>query len=541
MLGKAEGIGPSCGSVRLVPSRQIIARIGWLLGALLVLSLLALAGLRRLEKDAVNEILDEEMREHGRLLDGVMELNGAPLRLLVEVYARRTVFTRPNENDNSAKASPILEAGVRLHGVDAAWVVEGDGKVRLRVVNEPARDIPAPIGAAELAKLGDRRAHYYLLHEAEIFEVRGRRLSSPRGDASQAGGWIFAANRLDSARLAPSRLPIEGRVSMVLPGAPATEVRSGIPIRIDRTLADVSGKPLRILRVEYVPDEIAVATRAGSLARLLISGFLLLSFAVLGFSLWYWAVRPAMLMKASLEAKDVKLLAPLFEGGGDLAKLAHFVRLSLENQESLKATLDERARMGRDLHDGVIQTIYSAGLGLARVRNHLESDPEKADALLLEVRSSLDHAVKELRSHIEQIELEPSGPERLQISLLKLKVLAHTDKNVRFDIHVEAAAEDQLGASQRIDILYFASEAFSNALRHGRASFIEFRLTRNADGSLLLAVSDNGAGFAPTESQNPFGQGMSNLRLRAARLGGELQIGSSADHGTRLSLIFQPK
>ena len=506
-----------------------------------MLSLLAIVGLRKVEQNAVREILGEEGQEHGRLLDGVMELAGTPLHLLVEGYARRTVFTRPNEDDHAAKALSILETGLRLYGLDAIWIFEANGLLRLKVTAESARDLPPPIPAAEFSKLPALRVHFFMMHGAEIYEVRGRKLFESRGDKAQAPGWIFAADHLDAARLMPPRLPVEGRVSLLPPTAAGDPPSADYLVRIDRPLLGFDARPLQLLRVDYRPAEIDVARQAGSLARLLMMGFVLLSLVLLGFSVWHLVVKPAMLMQASLAAQNVHALGPLFAAGGDLARLAGFVRQSLETQQDLRQTLEERARLGRDLHDGVIQTIYSAGLGLARVRNHLAGDPAKADLLVLEVRATLDHAVKELRRQIDQLEPDASSQERLQISLQNLKVIAHLDGNITVDIQVEPQAESLLGYSHRVDLLHLASEAFSNGLRHGKASVLELRLTKTESANVRLVIYDNGIGFDPGETGNPFGLGLSNLRQRAGQLGGELGVDSAPGRGTRLSLEFKPK
>jgi signal transduction histidine kinase len=162
--------------------------------------------------------------------------------------------------------------------------------------------------------------------------------------------------------------------------------------------------------------------------------------------------------------------------------------------------------------------------------------------LLLEVRASLDHALKELRRNIDDLEPDVAGRERLQLSLKKLKVLAHLDNNVRVEIRVDDGAETALiSRAQRVHLLYFASEAFSNALRHGRATVLELHLSKTDDAFVHLTIGDNGTGFSPADSRNPFGQGLSNLRERAVQLGGDLVVDSAPGRGTRLRLSFQPK
>ena len=526
--------------VRLYPSRQILMRIASLFSVLLALSLLAVVGLWKVEQQGLQEIVGEEMEEHGRLLDGVLALAGEPLRLLVEGYGRRRMFTRPNENESPARAESTLDAGLHIYGLDSAWVLEADGKLRLQVAAESLKGMPLPVTGADLVRFEPKGVHFFMLYQDEVYEVRGRRMNAPRGTDARLAGWIFAADRLDGERLTPPHLPVEGRVSLLPVSAAADLPDKKFPVRIDRPLLDFNGRALRILRVDYLPDEMAIASRAGFHARLLILGFMAFSIGFLALCVWYWVIRPVAMMQASLETQEVNALTPLFDEGGDLGRLAGFVRHSLENREFLRSTLEERARLGRDLHDGVIQMVYRAGLDLARARGHLRTDPAKADHILLEVRSTLDQAVNELRGAIHRLGSEAVNQESLQIALPKLPVISHLEKNVRVDIKVDDEVEAMFGGPHRINLLYFANEAFSNALRHGHATVIELRLTTAGERGVLLSVNDNGVGFDPSAPGNPIGLGLSNLTQRAAQLGGTLKVDSSPGGGTRLTLLFQP-
>lgn len=200
-------------------------------------------------------------------------------------------------------------------------------------------------------------------------------------------------------------------------------------------------------------------------------------------------------------------------------------------QELLAQALDEKIRLGRDLHDGIIQSLYATGLNVETVRALVKLRPDEAEQRLEQMRAGLNTTIRDVRAYIEG--LAPDALRRAgfaQALSLALSELAEgRDTNLELTIDDEAAA--LLQPEQAIEALQIAREAVSNALRHGRASTVALRLARSMRDVTLL-ITDNGAGYDAARARP--GHGLGNMRARAARLGATLEITSVPGQGTRV-------
>lgn len=206
-------------------------------------------------------------------------------------------------------------------------------------------------------------------------------------------------------------------------------------------------------------------------------------------------------------------------------------------QLRLNQVLEEKIRLGRDLHDGVIQSLYAIGLTLESARQKLGSVPAEADVLVGRGVSLLNTTIREVRGYIETLARPPSADARglgAQLSATLDGVRGH--RATVFSIHLDEDAEARLADRQRDEVLQIVREAASNALRHGDAKHLTVRL--HEDGSqLALLVQDDGRGFDPQSITRP-GLGLANLRARAAALSGDIRIGSQPGAGARIVVTF---
>ncbi len=215
-------------------------------------------------------------------------------------------------------------------------------------------------------------------------------------------------------------------------------------------------------------------------------------------------------------------------------------RLALFERFHQTALADERIRLARDLHDGVIQALTGAALRLESARQLLDAYPAAAGRLIEEVQDVLVSEQRELRDVIGDLEPERSGArqEGLAERLTELgeRVARHWDLGV--ELRAELAAEPIAGELAH-QICRIVQEALVNASRHGQASraTVEVRLDERA---VHLAVADDGCGF-PFTGTYDFATltarrlGPVSLKQRVAALGGRLAITSSAD-GARLDI-----
>ncbi len=516
---------------------QIIARIGWLLTALMVAFLGAIGLLYLIEKRGLDEIIADETEAHSRALDFVLSQAGAPLRLFSESYARRMAFTRPTETPRGATPDATLRAGLKTFELQAAWVLEADGRVRLHQAADGLAALAAPpLNPVQLAALKTSTTSFYMERGGVLYRVRGARLSSNPNHRNLTPGWLFGALRWDTAELSSPKLRIEGRIAL-LPhgeaGGPATEE---YPMRVERILRGFDQQPIRVLRLEYRPSEIDVLESSNWLEALVMVAFCVIMLGVLGFCVVRWVILPLGAVRASIAQRDATALSPLLATGGYVGELAELFRQLMETQAQLERTLAERARLGRELHDGVIQTIYAAGMGLAGARATLRENPAAAERVLDDTRVELNATILDLRRFI--IGLEPEGQSQRKFSegVQAMTGLMASMPPVRFTLEIDDALAENYPAAKRMQLLQIVREAASNAVRHGRASAVTVRLVREPAGA-SLEICDNGTGFDPAATVD-VGHGLANFQVRARELGGTISIASGAGRGTQVKLVL---
>jgi len=194
----------------------------------------------------------------------------------------------------------------------------------------------------------------------------------------------------------------------------------------------------------------------------------------------------------------------------------------------------ERERIGRDLHDGVIQGLYGVTLTLEDIETLIADSPDDAVARVDQAIDAIHRSIADIREFI--LGLRPS----LDETDLRNGILALAD-GVRLTttIHVETRldAEDRdlagLDAIARGELIQLVREALSNVTRHSGATTLDIALARVGD-DIVLEISDNGVGFDPTNLAPARHHGLANLRDRAAAAGGRLEIDTRPGIGTRL-------
>jgi signal transduction histidine kinase len=196
----------------------------------------------------------------------------------------------------------------------------------------------------------------------------------------------------------------------------------------------------------------------------------------------------------------------------------------------------ERERIGRDLHDGVIQGLYAVGLTLEEAAEIVPSDPDRAVALVDASIDSIHRSIAEIREFIGGLRPSMAGASvATGIAALADGLRLTTPIDVEATVDLSPAELTRLPSDARRDLLHIVREALSNIARHSRATRASVVLARAGD-ALRLEVSDNGVGFDPAAVASGRHHGLVNLRDRAAGMGARLEIDSRPGEGTRLIL-----
>jgi two-component system sensor histidine kinase UhpB len=218
----------------------------------------------------------------------------------------------------------------------------------------------------------------------------------------------------------------------------------------------------------------------------------------------------------------------------ELAFLRMMRRLEAERRRAGSAALhaqeEERARVARDLHDEVNQSLTGLLLRLEAAR---EAAPPELEDELAETKALANQAMGELLSLARQ--LRPTALDDLGlVAAIEGQVEQLRRGEIEASLRVDGDFSD-LGDDAQLVVYRVAQEALNNAARHSGAANVEVRLRRTEAGGVLLEVSDDGRGFAFDESER--GLGIGGMRERALLIGAELTIESRPAKGTTVRLI----
>jgi signal transduction histidine kinase len=206
----------------------------------------------------------------------------------------------------------------------------------------------------------------------------------------------------------------------------------------------------------------------------------------------------------------------------------------LHEQLQRLAVVDERERISKDLHDGIIQNMYAVGLSLEDVPELMDDDRAEAAARVERAIDSIHLSIQDIRNFI--FGLRPGLLEGTSLVAGLAALVEEYRHNMIVDVELtipEAVPEPPDEVTGQL--LGIVSESLSNVVRHSRATRASLELTAPDDGATWqLRIEDNGVGFDPAGVVKLGHQGLANTRARAAAIGGMALIDSSPGGGTRV-------
>jgi signal transduction histidine kinase len=227
-----------------------------------------------------------------------------------------------------------------------------------------------------------------------------------------------------------------------------------------------------------------------------------------------------------------------------LNNLGVWAGLNIENarqnrQSRRLAVLEERERIGMDLHDGIIQSIYGVGLVLDYARVALGEDPDLSRQKIEESIDALNETIRDIRAYILDLRPRQFHGEDLKQGLQRLVDEFQANCTAR---GILVGPDDGLvdfPAQNATALFHICQEALANVARHARANMAEVHLWMVKD-RVLLEISDDGEGFDLRKMSVTLGHGLSNMHARARKVGGDVEITSSPGKGTAV-LAWVPR
>ncbi len=221
-----------------------------------------------------------------------------------------------------------------------------------------------------------------------------------------------------------------------------------------------------------------------------------------------------------------------------LTSLAGLAALAIESTQLRArvqdlAVLEERERIGRDLHDSTIQSLYGITLTLEHAQHLIASRPEQAAARLDQAMDSVTQVIKDIRSYVmglHEVREEDTLPEVLERAAREFRV------NSLLPVKVRTRGEvPDLSPDDRLHLELLVREALANVVRHAGPARAEVTVSAD-DGSVRIAVTDDGRGFDPAAPST--GLGLRTMAERARRLGSRLVVRSAPGEGTTIEVAL---
>lgn len=206
----------------------------------------------------------------------------------------------------------------------------------------------------------------------------------------------------------------------------------------------------------------------------------------------------------------------------------------LYEQVGRLAVVEERSRIGMDLHDGVIQAVFAVGLTLESARLLLPPKESEAIGLIDQAIGGLNDAITDIRNFI--LDLRPRRFEG-NLSQGLARLIREFQANTMTPVTLQIVEDATLSLPPTVARALFLTtqEALANIARHAHAGNVIIELEREGN-QVFLTVQDDGVGFDTNHQYRMTGHGLANMKVRAEEQNGFFRIESSPGKGTAIFL-----
>jgi signal transduction histidine kinase len=210
--------------------------------------------------------------------------------------------------------------------------------------------------------------------------------------------------------------------------------------------------------------------------------------------------------------------------------------LALSKTAGEVATLEERRRIARELHDGLLQSLATLILRLEACRRQFLESPAELDRELRSIEDDTRSSMKTIRQFLAGKETQAFLPGMLLEKFREDLKFLRDGVGLRVILETEPEAFNPPEIVEQ-DLYYVLREGLMNIIRHSQASRADVAL-RQTKNKIQGTLTDDGVGFDVNEARNGQGLGLANMKERITKLKGELDIKSSPGKGTTISFVL---
>jgi two-component system, NarL family, sensor histidine kinase DevS len=232
--------------------------------------------------------------------------------------------------------------------------------------------------------------------------------------------------------------------------------------------------------------------------------------------------------RAALDERGLKLLDAVAGWAGLAIENAH-----LHQNARRLAVLEERDRIGMDLHDGIIQSIYGVGLSLENALHTVDEDSDLAKVRLKESIDGLNQSIRDIRTYILDLRPRQLGNDGLMSGLKRLTTEYRANTFAEVSLKGPQRGLIDLPQANSLALFHICQEALANAAKHAGAKRVDINVWMAPD-RVMMEIRDNGKGFVLEKMSTTIGHGLSNMQTRARAVGGEMDISSAPGDGTTI-------
>ncbi len=234
------------------------------------------------------------------------------------------------------------------------------------------------------------------------------------------------------------------------------------------------------------------------------------------------------------DARDIQLLSAVGNWAG----------LSIENarlhQNARRlAVLEERERIGMDLHDGIIQSIYGVGLAMENIQHLLGDGETQAKSRVKHAIDDLNQIIRDIRAYILDLRPRQLNNENLLDGLKRLASEYRANTLASATVNGAKAKLDSLPQTHSTALFHICQESLANVAKHAAAKRVSVNVW-TTDERVVMEIRDNGKGFDPEKMSKSIGHGLANMQTRVRAVGGEVDISSAPGEGTTI-LAWVPR